>query len=214
MLDRCTEGFSSFPVTIPGPSGDLEGIVDCAADEPQGGAVICHPHPLYGGAMQNKVVHTLAKSLAANNRTAVRFNFRGVGVSTGKYDEGAGETDDALAVLDWLASNQTGLPMILAGFSFGSYIALQAAAQAEPAALITVAPPVGMFDFENLSSIICPWLLIQGDEDEVVDANSVVNWVRSLENPPQLEIIHGSSHFFHGKLLDLRSLCDDFLQNL
>jgi len=214
MLDRCKEGFSSFPVTIPGPSGDIEGIVDCAVGDPQGGAVICHPHPLYGGTMQNKVVHTLAKSLTASNRTAVRFNFRGVGVSKGEYDEGAGETDDALAVIDWLASHQTGLPMILAGFSFGSFVALQAAAQAKPAALITVAPPVRMFDFKNLSFIGCPWLLIQGDEDEVVDANSVVNWVRSLENPPQLEIMHGASHFFHGKLLDLRSACDDFLQNL
>lgn len=214
MLDRCKEGLSSFPVTIPGPSGVLEGIVDCAAGDPQGGAVICHPHPLHGGTMQNKVVHILAKSLAANNRTAVRFNFRGVGDSAGEYDEGAGETDDALAVLDWLASHQTGLPMISAGFSFGSYVALQAAAQVEPAALITVAPPVRMFDFENLPSIACPWLLIQGDEDEVVGATSVINWVRTLENPPQLEIMHNASHFFHGKLLDLRSVCDDFLQNL
>ncbi|NOY17588.1 MAG: alpha/beta hydrolase [Gammaproteobacteria bacterium] len=214
MFDRCKEGLSSFPVTIPGPSGTLEGIVDCAAGSPLGGAVICHPHPLYGGTMQNKVVHTLAKSLTASNRTAVRFNFRGVGVSTGVYDEGAGETDDALAVLDWLASSQPGLPMILAGFSFGSYIALQVAAEADSAALITVAPPVGMFDFENLSSIICPWLLIQGDEDEVVDSNSVINWVHSLENPPQLEIVRGASHFFHGKLLDLRSVCGNFLQNL
>jgi len=90
MFSRCVEGLSSFPITIPGPSGDLEGRVDCAAGDPQGGAVICHPHPLYGGTMLNKVVHTLAKSLAANNRTAVRFNFRGVGVSTGEYDEGAG----------------------------------------------------------------------------------------------------------------------------
>ena len=164
--------------------------------------------------MQNKVVHTLAKSLAANNRTAVRFNFRGVGASAGEYDEGAGETDDTLAVLDWLESHQSGLPMILAGFSFGSFVALQAAAQVEPAALITVAPPVRMFDFENLSSIACPWLLIQGDEDDVVDADSVVKWVRSIENTPQLEIIHGGSHFFHGKLLELRSICNDFLKSL
>lgn len=214
MLDRCKKGFSSFPVTIPGPSGALEGIVDCAAGSPLGGAVICHPHPLYGGTMQNKVVHILAKSLTASNRTVVRFNFRGVGVSMGEYDEGAGETDDALAVLDWLASNQTGLPMILAGFSFGSYVALQAAAQVEPAALITVAPPVRMFNFENLPSIACPWLLIQGDEDEVVGATSVINWVRTIENPPQLEIIRDASHFFHGKLLDLRSICDDFLKKI
>ncbi len=214
MFNPCREGLSSFPVTIPGPSGDLEGKVDCAAGNPQGGAVICHPHPLYGGTLQNKVVHTLAKSLAANNRTAVRFNFRGVGISAGEYDEGAGETDDALAVVDWLGTHQSSLPLTLAGFSFGSFVALQAAAQVQPAALITVAPPVRMFDFENLSSIDCPWLLIQGDEDEVVDVSSVVNWVGSLENPPQLEIMHGGSHFFHGKLLELRSVCNEFLQKL
>ena len=103
MFHRCLEGLSSFPVSIPGPSGMLEGKVDCAASgEPRGNAVICHPHPLYGGTMQNKVVHTLAKSLAANDQTAVRFNFRGVGVSDGNYDEGIGEVDDTLAVVDWL----------------------------------------------------------------------------------------------------------------
>jgi len=104
--------------------------------------------------------------------------------------------------------------MILAGFSFGSFVALKAAAQLEPAALITVAPPVRMFDFENLPAITCPWLLIQGDEDEVVDADSVVNWAQSLETPPQVVKVTAASHFFHGKLLDLRSVCDDFLQNI
>lgn len=214
MLERCKQGLSSFPVTIPGPSGDLEGIVDCAAGELQGGAVICHPHPLYGGTLQNKVVHTLAKSLAANNRTAVRFNFRGVGVSVGEYDEGIGETDDALSVISWLNSQLSSKSVIIGGFSFGAFIALQAAAQIKPAALITIAPPVRMFDFENIPSITCPWLLIQGDEDEVVDAGSVIDWADGLEPPPQIVKMVGASHFFHGKLLDLRSVCDDFLQNL
>lgn len=215
MLNRCSEGLSSFPVSIPGPSGVLEGKVDCASSEkPQGSAVICHPHPLYGGTMQNKVVHTLAKSLASNNQTAVRFNFRGVGVSGGSYDEGKGEADDALAVVDWVSEQQADLPVILAGFSFGSFVALQAAAKTQPAALITVAPPVRMFDFENLQSINCPWLLIQGDEDEVVDINAVINWVATLENPPEVSIIEGSSHFFHGKLIELRTVCDEFLKNL
>ena len=164
--------------------------------------------------MQNKVVHTLAKTLAANNRTAVRFNFRGVGTSEGSYDDGIGETDDALAVVDWVNKQQTDLPVVLAGFSFGSFIALRAAAKIQPAALITVAPPVRMFDFDNLQSISCPWLLIQGDEDEVVDINAVVNWASALEKPPQLEIIEYCSHFFHGKLIELRSVCDEFLQKL
>lgn len=215
MFSRCREGLSSFPVSIPGPSGVLEAKVDCASNgQPQGSAVICHPHPLYGGTMQNKVVHTLAKSFAANNQTAVRFNFRGVGVSDGSYDEGKGEADDVMAVVDWVGEQQADLPVILAGFSFGSFVALQAAEKIQPAALITVAPPVRMFDFTNLQSISCPWLLIQGDEDEVVDINSVINWVATMENPPEVNIIEGSSHFFHGKLIELRSVCDAFLQNL
>lgn len=214
MLERCKQGEASFPIIIPGPSGDLEGIVNCATGDSIGGAVICHPHPLYAGTMQNKVVHSLAKSLAANRRTAVRFNFRGVGTSAGAYDEGKGETNDGLAVYDWLSSQQADSPMIIAGFSFGSFVALQAAGQRSPAALITVAPPVRMFDFSSLPSISCPWLLIQGDEDEIVEASSVANWANGLENPPQLVTIAEASHFFHGKLLDLRSVCDDFLQNI
>ncbi len=193
----------------------LEAKIDCAAsNEPHGSAVICHPHPLYGGTMQNKVVHTLAKSFAANNQTAVRFNFRGVGVSEGSYDEGNGESDDVIAVADWVTGQQQDLPVILAGFSFGSYVALQAAAKIQPAALITVAPPVRMFDFDNLQSVSCPWLLIQGDEDEVVDIDSVINWVATMKVKPEVSIIQGSSHFFHGKLIELRDICDDFLQGL
>jgi len=215
VLNRCREGLSSFPVSIPGPSGLLEGKVDCAvSSEPHGIAVICHPHPLYGGTMQNKVVHTLAKSFAANNQTAVRFNFRGVGISEGSYDEGKGEIDDVLAVTDWIAEQQEGLPVILAGFSFGSYVALQAAEMIKPAALITVAPPVRMFDFDNLHSVSCPWLLIQGDEDEVVDVNSVINWAATMKVSPEVNIIEGSSHFFHGKLIELRTICDAFIQGL
>lgn len=214
-LSRCAEGPASFPVSIPGPAGALEGRVDCAGPgQIEGAAVICHPHPQYGGTMQNKVVHTLAKSVSANGWTAVRFNFRGVGVSSGEYDHGVGEVDDAMAVVDWLQSQQSTMPVILAGFSFGAFIALAVAAKIKPAALITVAPPVRMFDFDKLQAVQCPWLLVQGDEDEIVDVRSVTSWVDSLEHPPRLEILHGSSHFFHGKLLDLRSLCDEFLTSL
>ena len=145
---------------------------------------------------------------------SVRFNFRGVGGSAGSYDEGIGETDDAMAVVDWVMKQQADMPVILAGFSFGSFVALQTAAKTQTKALITVAPPVRMFDFENLQGIDCPWLLIQGDEDEVVDINSVINWVRTLQHPPQMEIINGSSHFFHGKLIELRSICKDFIHKL
>lgn len=193
----------------------LEGKVDCAVSGvPRGAAVICHPHPLYGGTMNNKVVHTLAKSLAENNYTAVRFNFRGVGGSAGIYDEGRGEVDDVLAVADWILAQQDATPIILAGFSFGSFVALQAAIKVHTMALITVSPPVRMFDFSKLEGIDCPWQLIQGDEDEVVDIKSVINWIDTLNHPPVMEIVKGSSHFFHGKLIELRQICNEFVQNL
>ncbi len=214
MPNRCDEGLSSYAVTIPGPSGALEGIVDCADGAPRGRAVICHPHPLYGGTMQNKVVHTLAKTLAAYGCTTACFNFRGVGASDGQYDEGQGEVDDALSVANWLTMNNEDAPLILAGFSFGAYIALQAAVKLKPAALITVAPPVRMFDFGSLHGVSSPWLLVQGDKDEVVDVNSVISWAKSLERTPQLEVVSGGSHFFHGKLLDLRAICEEFLNTL
>ena len=164
--------------------------------------------------MQNKVVHTLAKVAAANGSTALRFNFRGVGKSTGSFDEGMGETDDALAAINWLNEIEPDSSLLLAGFSFGSYVALRAAAVAQPAALITVAPPVRMFEFASLNPPQCPWLVIQGDEDEIVDASDVINWVRTLKQAPQLEIMEGAGHFFHGRLIDLREICNGFIENL
>ena len=164
--------------------------------------------------MQNKVVHTLAKVAAANGLTALRFNFRGVGKSTGRFDEGVGEAEDALAAINWLKELEPGSGLLLAGFSFGSYVALRAAADLQPAALITVAPPVRMFEFASLHPPQCPWLVIQGDEDEVVDASDVINWIRTLEQPPQLEIMEGAGHFFHGRLIDLREICSEFIKNM
>jgi uncharacterized protein len=211
----CKPGKASAPVNFSGPEGNLEGLIDCSAGNVgTGTAVICHPLPTHGGTMQNKVVHTLAKVAAANGSTALRFNFRGVGKSTGSFDEGMGETDDALAAINWLNEIEPDSSLLLAGFSFGSYVALRAAAVAQPAALITVAPPVRMFEFASLNPPQCPWLVIQGDEDEIVDASDVINWVRTLEQTPQLEIMEGAGHFFHGRLIDLREICNGFIENL
>ncbi|HBE93064.1 MAG TPA: alpha/beta hydrolase [Gammaproteobacteria bacterium] len=211
----CNKGKNSAPVSFHGPEGTLEGHIDCPADDVHNGcSVICHPLPTHGGTMQNKVVHTMAKLAASNGMSALRFNFRGVGKSAGSFDEGAGETDDALAAVNWIKEIEPDSALLLGGFSFGSYVALRAAAEARPAALITVAPPVRMFEFASLHPPQCPWLVIQGDEDEIVDAADVINWVRTLKQPPQLEIMEGAGHFFHGRLIDLREICNGFIKNL
>ena len=131
-------------LTISGPAGALETLLEVpAAGAPVGGfAVVCHPHPLHGGTMQNKVVHTLARALQEAGIATLRFNFRGVGASAGSYDEGRGEIEDALAVIAYGRARWPGAALTLAGFSFGAQVALLAAPSSAPARLITVAPPV------------------------------------------------------------------------
>ena len=213
MQQACEPAGRANKIVIPGPSGKLEGIIDCPpSGKMKAAAIICHPHPLYGGTMQNKVVHTLAKTFTAESIASIRFNFRGVGASDGTYDEGNGELEDARAVASWIMDRYPGLPLVVAGFSFGAFIALKLAAELVPAALVTVAPPVRMFDFEGAGTVECPWLLLAGEEDEIVDVNSVINWVSTLQSQPNLQIIANGSHFFHGKLIELRHLTTDFLQ--
>ena len=214
MENPCTSGKSSLAVEFDGPEGRIEGRIDCPVNgASRGGAVVCHPLPTHGGTMHNKVVHTLAKSAAANDLTALRFNFRGVGTSQGQFDQGIGETDDVTAAANWLRGLEDG-PLLLGGFSFGAFVAVRAAVEIQPAALITIAPPVRMFEFGSLHPPQCPWLLIQGDADEIVDYTDVVNWARTLKQPPRLEIMEGAGHFFHGRLIELREICNEFMEGL
>ncbi len=200
-------------VWIDGPSGDLEAVVE-RPREPRDDvvAVICHPHPLYHGTMNNKVVHGLIRSFNLLGCPAVRFNFRGVGGSAGRYDEGIGETDDALAVADWAQQRWPRSRVWLAGFSFGSYDALRAAVQSEPPGLIMVAPPVQRFAVAAEAVPDCPWLVVQGAEDELVDATAVEDWARALSPSPELRVLEDTDHFFHGRLTLLRTTVQAFLQ--
>jgi len=185
---------------IPGPAGDIEILFSPASQETrQTLVVICHPHPLYGGSMDNKVVHTLDRSLNKSGRSTVRFNFRGVGNSAGTYDEGQGEVDDLIAVCEWARAQRPDYKLWLAGFSFGSYIAIKAQTQLQPQQLITVAPPVNIFDLSQASQPSCPWLLIQGLEDEIVDAGQVLEWAAQFDSLT-LATVPETGHFFHGKL--------------
>ncbi len=166
--------------------------------------IISHPHPLYGGSMSNKVVHILAKSFIEQQAITVRYNFRGVGQSEGEHDQGRGEAED----LQWLASqirqNRPDAPLWLAGFSFGAYVTTRAQAQIQAERLVLVAPPVSMYDFDELEAIRVPWCVIQGGQDEVISAEAVRHWVQQHANPPKLVWLDDASHFFHGKLNDIK----------
>jgi hypothetical protein len=200
---------------IPGPVGLLEALreVPAAAQAPRAFGVICHPHPLFGGTMTNKVVHMLARSCHELGVPTLRFNFRGVGASAGQYDDGRGETDDALAVIEQGRALWPGAALWLAGFSFGAWVALRAAPRAAAARLVTVAPPVGRWDFAGLGTPGCPWLIVQGDQDELVDAAAVQQWAALQQPAPKLALLTGAEHFFHGRLNELRDVVNGFLKD-
>lgn len=191
---------------LPGPAGAIE----LACDLPPTGiarpgmAIIAHPHPLHGGTMHNKVVTVTERALLELGLTTMRFNFRGVGRSEGVHDNGIGETDDLVAIAHWLRAQRPGDVLWLAGFSFGSYVTLRAAARIKPAQLILIAPPVGRWDFAHIAAPACPWLIVQGEEDEVVDAQAVLAWARALQPEQDLITMPGTGHFFHRRLVDLR----------
>jgi hypothetical protein len=201
-------------VMIGGPSGSLEAIAEdpgrpADASASRCYAVICHPHPLFGGTMDNKVVTTLARAMHESGIATLRFNFRGVGSSEGTFDAGIGETEDARAVAAWGAMRWPGRGLVIGGFSFGAYVALWLAQDAQVVRLVTIAPPVLRFDFSALKAPGCPWLVVQGDADDVVEPRSVSEWVSGLEPQPRLLVMPGAGHFFHGRLLELRAAVID-----
>ncbi|MGA2839215.1 MAG: alpha/beta fold hydrolase [Steroidobacteraceae bacterium] len=200
-------------ITISGPAGSLEAIVEDPGASGARYALVCHPHPLYGGTMDNKVVTTVARALREAGMPTLRFNFRGVGNSAGVFDAGIGETADAAAAASWCAARWPGRQPVIAGFSFGAYVALRLAQQVRAAHLITIAPPVTGFDFSSMAVPSCAWLVVQGDADEVVDPQSVITWVNRLEPRPQLVVMPGVGHFFHGRLHELRDVVIDAIRS-
>jgi len=199
-------------IVIDGPAGAIEALIEKPPDARRDFvAVCCHPHPLYGGTMQNKVVHTLARAAQDQRVASLRFNFRGVGASGGKHDDGVGESDDAAAVADW-AKRTLGVTRLWSfGFSFGGFVAYRLATLRDARLLVTVAPPVRRFDFTTLPVPRCPWLVVQGDADELVDHEAVLAWTRNVDPPPLVRILPGAEHFFHGRLTLLRSWVGDWL---
>lgn len=196
-------------LAIAGPAGTLEAALDTSSPKVKAIAVICHPHPLQQGTMQNKVVTTLARTFAHLGAAAVRFNFRGAGASAGEHTGGAGERDDARAVVSFCRRRWPELPLYLGGFSFGAATALAIAAEIGPRGLVAVAPPIGRLpaDFRPPS---CPWLLVQGEADEVVPPGPVRAWAAALASPPRFVLLPGVGHFFHGHLSVLADTVREF----
>jgi uncharacterized protein len=198
---------------IDGPAGKLEIAVSEPIGEPRNAwGVVCHPHPLYGGTMHNKVVTTLAKTFQGMGVITVRFNFRGVMRSEGSFDNGKGELDDLLAVIDWVQQERGKSEIWLAGFSFGAYIAARAATQITVSKLVTVAPPVQHFPMQDLPPITCPWVLVQGELDDVVPPKEVLAWAEARNPKPIIIRFPKAGHFFHGQLGELRSEIEAALQ--
>lgn len=200
----------SFPedqatLALAGPAGPLEVAVD-RADAPRPVvAIVCHPLPTEGGTMHNKVVTMAARALRECGVDTVRFNFRGVGASAGSFDDGNGESDDLRAVAAWVREQRPEAALWLAGFSFGAYVSLRMAAELQPSGLVSIAPPVGRsWDFASIVPPTCPWLVVQGEDDEIVDPQAVYEWAASMPRPPEVVRMEGASHFFHRKLIDLR----------
>ena len=203
---------SSEKLFLEGPVGGLEALLERPGEGAlEACAVVCHPHPQHGGTMHNKVAHTLARAFLRSGFEVLRFNFRGTERSEGAFDNGIGELDDALTALHWLSDRHPDLPIWLAGFSFGAAIAVKAAAAEYVDGLISVAPAISRFASGLETQPQCPWLVIQGDEDELVDIDETVEWFNSLEPGPELLVFEGCEHFFHGRLTELREAVMSFV---
>lgn len=196
-------------VTITGAAGQLEAVLEEGLEDAPFSArayvaVICHPHPLYGGTMENKVVSTLVRIYRELGITSLRFNFRGVGASEGEHDEARGEVDDLCAVSEWLLAQYPESQLLLAGFSFGSAIVAAASERIPVAQMILVAPPVARYSFAPQGAFACPVTLVLGGQDELVEAEAVLAWLESLNCSVDTIVIPEASHFFHGQLNSLR----------
>ncbi|HJS89480.1 MAG TPA: alpha/beta fold hydrolase [Steroidobacteraceae bacterium] len=213
-------------VTIAGSAGDIEAIVESpAAERPAEGAaplaehapvtrfgIVCHPHPLYGGTLDNKVVYTLARAFVELGVPTIRFNFRGVGASSGRFDQGFGETADVLDVIAYGRERWPSASLWLAGFSFGGAVAVRAAAQARPERLVVVAPGITRVALDGVGSPPGPWLIIQGDADDVIEPAAVLEWAHRQTVPPAVRLLPGAGHFFHGRLHELRGVVLEYLK--
>jgi len=202
---------------IDGPAGRLEALLNAGSAAPTHAALVCHPHPLYGGTLHNKVVFHTMKALNSFGYPVLRFNFRGAGLSQGEHDNGIGEVEDVRACLDWL-DREFHLPMILAGFSFGAAVGLQAAcSDPRVQAAIGLGIPVvpadeRSYSFDFLSGCSKPKLFISGARDQFSPALRLREVVNAVPEPKKLVFIEGADHFFEGRLRELREAIEAWLR--
>jgi len=198
--------------TVAGPAGAIECAVDLAMGEARGVAVVCHPHPLHGGTLDNKVVQTLARAFVQLGWRSVRFNFRGIGASAGAWDDGLGEVDDAMAVIDhYTRDGDARVPLMLAGFSFGAYVAAQACARlpvpSKPRRLVLVGPSTQK---QLVAPVPADTIVVHGEVDDVVPLSATLDWARPQALP--VIVFPGVGHFFHGQLALLKAVVLQQLQ--
>ena len=200
---------------VSGPAGRIECAVDRPAGGPLGLAVVCHPHPQGGGTLDNKVAQTIARACIEIGWAAVRFNFRGVGTSEGAWDDGRGEVDDALAVVDsWRRRDEfAGKPLLLGGFSFGGYVAVEAAgrrpADAKPRRIVLVGPSV---EKQAVRDVPADTVVVHGEDDELVPLAAAFAWARPQSLP--VIVFPGVGHFFHGQIALLKKILVRELRDL
>jgi alpha/beta superfamily hydrolase len=201
-------------VAIPSPVGGLEGVHEFVEGAvPRALAVVCHPHPLFAGTMHNKVVFRTAEAFQQAGFATLRFNFRGVGASPGTHDDGQGEQDDARAAIAWLAAQHPGIPLALAGFSFGGSVALNTGAGDPRVRLIwAVAPGVGRRDFSHLALCDKPKGVVQGTADELCPLADLERAFPAWADPKAKYLIDGADHFFNGRLREMQAALHTFLE--
>lgn len=204
-------------INIPTPQGHLEGILKPEEEgtRPRYTGLICHPHPLYGGSMHNKVVFRAAQTLQQLNIPALRFNFRGVGHSTGSYDEGRGEMDDVRYALEFLSRRYPGVPVILGGFSFGAYVGLRVAASDDRAqVLLGMGVPARFFNGDTLQRCHKPKLFIHGTQDEVAPYDLALQWFEQVPAPKSMVAVQGADHFFKDRLDEVQAIIANYVRTL
>jgi alpha/beta superfamily hydrolase len=202
---------TEFLREIAGPAGPLEARLDLPEGAPRAVAVCGHPHPLHGGTMHTKALYQTAKALTRVGVAAVRFNFRGVGLSGGTFDAGPGEQDDFRAALDFAEARFPGLPLWAAGMSFGSWIAMAVGAvDPRVSLLLGVAPPVDRYDFSVLAESTKAKFFVHGEDDELIAARDIRKFYAPLPEPKELVMIEDANHLFEGKT----SLVGDAVEDL
>jgi alpha/beta superfamily hydrolase len=204
-------------VNVPSPLGHLEGILkpEEEGSQPRYVSIVCHPHPLYGGTMHNKVVFKVAQTLHGMNIPALRFNFRGVGRSSGTYDEGRGEADDVRYALEFMSRRYPGVPAIIAGFSFGAFVGIRVAAVDDRVqVMIGLGTPARWFGDDTLQGCYKPKLFIHGTQDELAPYEQTQRWFEQVPPPKSMIAIPGADHFFQNRLDEVQAIIIGFVQSL